>query len=93
MNQFTNTNVDSSVNFTSSKSDLKFARRTRFRSAVHTGSSIFKIVFMFLLLFAVYRVLVNSTPITFSSFLEILQDSPQFDVAKLSSVVPFIVAQ
>lgn len=91
---YTTTRVDSSGNTVSasvvkpSKSDIKLARRDRFRSALSTGSSIFKIVFMFLLLFAVYRVLVGSNPITFSSFLEILQDAPQFDVAKLSSVVP-----
>ena len=75
---YTITRVDNSGNTVAasvvkpSKSDLKSARRTRFRSAVHTGGSIFKIVFMFLLLLAVYRVLVNSAPITFSSFLEIL---------------------
>lgn len=91
---YTTTRVDSLGNTISatvvqpSKNDIKLARRSRFRSAVHTSGSIFKIVFMFLLLFAVYRVLVNSTPITFSSFLDILKNAPQFDVSKLSSVVP-----
>lgn len=67
-----------------SKSDLRIARRQRSSS----GLSILNIVIMLLLVFAIYRVLVSSTPITFSSFLDILKDAPQFDVAKLSSVVP-----
>lgn len=67
-----------------SKSDIKIARRER----ISSGLSIFKIVIMLLLLFATYRVLVSSTPITFSSFLDILKNAPQFDVTKLSAVVP-----
>lgn len=67
-----------------SKSDIRFARRERLSS----GLSILNIVIMLLLVFAIYRVLVSSAPITFSSFLDILKDAPQFDVTKLSAVVP-----
>ena len=67
-----------------SKSDIRIARRERLSS----GLSILNIVIMLLLVFAIYRVLVSSTPITFSSFLDILKNAPQFDVSKLSSVVP-----
>lgn len=87
---YTTTRIDSAGNTVSasvvkpSKADIKLARRENFNKSF----AILKLVFALLLLIAVYRTLVSSTPIAFSSFLEILQGAPQFDVAKLSAVVP-----